>query len=200
MKKVFLIVVFFVFLGFSVAAHAALIDSGYDTNGYHLIYDTDLNITWCDYKFANTTWDSAMSFAQTVVIGGVTGWRLPVAGAETTTTYGDTTSEMGHLYYTELGNSTSYANLGLTNLGLFSSNTLTAATYYWMGTESTSGRAYEFGIGNGWTGSASKGTNYPFLLVYDGLVGSAAVPIPAASFLFAPGLAGLIAIRRKFRK
>ena len=83
------------------SAHAALQD-----NGGGLIYDTDLDITWYDYNYmgpfeVGATWDQAVSWASSLTVGGVSGWRLPTSDF---CSYENCTgSEMGHLYYTELG-------------------------------------------------------------------------------------------------
>ena len=69
-----------VFGGYTLA-DAALYDRGADNLGNHLIYDSDLNITWYDYNSGTMTWTQAMSWVQTlrVTVNGVniTRWRLP---------------------------------------------------------------------------------------------------------------------------
>ena len=42
-------------------------------------YDTDLNITWLrDWNASgHVTWDAAMAWASTLVVGSYGGWRLP---------------------------------------------------------------------------------------------------------------------------
>jgi len=92
------------------------VDSG-PYAGVQVINDTDRNITWLDYSNAPDTWQNQVSWAANlaVTVNGVTydNWRLPatvdgpyVWGYDGTTTagYNITTSEMGHLYYTELVN------------------------------------------------------------------------------------------------
>lgn len=82
-------------------------------------YDADLDITWLrDWDYAHTsgfaplpklymTWDAAMSWAETLNVGGFTGWRLPTAKSGCGSDgWLCTDTEMGHLYYTELGNGT----------------------------------------------------------------------------------------------
>ncbi len=88
-----------------------------------LVYDTDFDITWLkDANYAYTTgydsdgkmtWDEAVAWAGGLEYesGGVVydEWRLPSAlnqdGSGPDTGYNVIESEMGHLYYTELGNS-----------------------------------------------------------------------------------------------
>ena len=111
MKKLFLFIILVSFLWFAALANATLIN-----NGGGLIYDTDLNITWYDYTNTRGSWNKQMDWAASLSVTDVygnsyTGWRLPstldgiyVLGTDGTTTagYNITTSEMGHLYYSEL--------------------------------------------------------------------------------------------------
>lgn len=103
-------------------ANAALVDNGNGT-----ITDTDLNLMWIqDANYANTSgydedglmnWSDAMTWADTLIFSGYDDWRLPKTingpwvfrcSGETTGGYYITTSEMGYMYYTELGNEGSY--------------------------------------------------------------------------------------------
>jgi hypothetical protein len=92
---------------------------GTDTLGNQLIYDTDFDITWYDYTNSNDTWDNQVAWADalTVDFDGTIydDWRLPISD-ETCHDYDCTGSEMGHPYYTELGN---VAGGPLTNTGPF---------------------------------------------------------------------------------
>ncbi len=45
-----------------------------------------------------------MAWAESLVIGTATDWRLPSAGDTPASGYYNTLNELGHLYYTELGN------------------------------------------------------------------------------------------------
>ena len=59
----------------STSANAALLNRG---NG--LIYDTDLDITWLqDFQLGGFagTWEEANGWAQSLVFGGFSDWRLP---------------------------------------------------------------------------------------------------------------------------
>ena len=74
------------------------------------VYDTDFNITWLANANANgqMTWATANAWAAGLNVGGYTGWRLPTAlnangSGPCGPGYNCTGSEMGHLYYTELG-------------------------------------------------------------------------------------------------
>jgi hypothetical protein len=117
MKKI-IIFSFMSFLLFGIArpVYTELID-----RGGGLIYDTDRNITFLqDMNYAQTisydgdgrmTWDEANQFIEYMnetIQFGYTNWRLPTAlnedGSGPVEGFYATGSEMGHLYYTELGN------------------------------------------------------------------------------------------------
>jgi len=102
---------------------ATLVNKG---NGF--IYDTDLNITWYDYSQVAPTWADAVDWVSTLTVDGVSGWRLPSSalgayswGNDGTTTggYNITSSEMGHLFYTELGNNGEFDTSGVETPVLF---------------------------------------------------------------------------------
>ena len=153
----------------SVPAFAALEVIGtatYQGADYNLIWDDDNNgnsVIWFDYTHAQERWSDQNVWAvgldgQLTIIWkpgiNVTWtdatWRLPVTvGGEfvygcdgmTNGGYNITSSEMGHLYYTELGNpgfrdgaSCEYnPDYGLHNTGDFQN--LVAAAWYWSSTE-----------------------------------------------------------------
>ena len=93
----------FMLLIFTSTVKAALVN-----NGGGLIYDTDFNITWAQPTTTLSNWYDANAWATGLTLGGVTGWRLPSAlnqdGSGPVDNYNVTTSEMGHLFYIELGN------------------------------------------------------------------------------------------------
>ena len=95
----------------------------YNNSSYNLIYDNDSPfgpIVWLDYtqRYIPNTWNDQMNWANGLNVPGVltyhlntgininwTGeWRLPDSGVITGGAggYNVTSSEMGHLYYTEL--------------------------------------------------------------------------------------------------
>lgn len=121
MKRIFaLLVVLSILCGFTISAYAVLID-----RGGGMIYDTDLNVTWLqDANYARTSGydaDGLMTRNETniwvnnLIYGGYDDWRLPTADPSCEGS-NCTGSEMGHLYYTELGNQSGGP---LTNTGLF---------------------------------------------------------------------------------
>jgi hypothetical protein len=156
MKKLrscsFIIVMFAMFIFSPYSAHAELSNRGTDSLGNRLIYDSDLNITWYDYTksyvpLGGATWGEQMLWASylTVNFGGTIydDWRLPTAlnqdGTGPCLGYNCTGSEMGHLFYTELGNKGFLATngnpqsgWGLTNTGNFQN---LQPVPYWSGTE-----------------------------------------------------------------
>ncbi len=118
-------------------------------------------------------------------------------------------SEMGHLYYSTLGNlgvctpngsgsSTScdtQTGFGLNNVGQF---TNLQSNPYWSGLESPNpAGAWSFGTDNGNQGADGKSGNFFALAVRPGDV--AAVPVPAAVWLMGSALFGLAGFRRKRR-
>jgi hypothetical protein len=212
----------------SGVASAALITIGtatYGVSDYNLIYEEDQGLVWLDYTKGGDTWQNQVNWASglggsltvtlhpdyTTNIDWSTGWRLPetvngpyVWGYDGTTTagYNITNSEMGHLYYTSLGNlgyfdtsGNPQSGWGLQNTGPFN-NLL--ADVYWSGTEYllNPNYAWNFGFMDGPQANSYKGACINALAVRPGEV--SAVPVPASVFLLVSGLAGLVGLRKKF--
>jgi hypothetical protein len=136
---------FFVAVGASSVVHAASISGqgtwettlqGRDLDGnlstFEAYYDTVLNVTWlADANYAGTlmNWADANSWASSLNINGITGWRLPTVSPIDGTTAddfitaydgtedrglnvsapgtlyaGSTASELAHMFYNTLGN------------------------------------------------------------------------------------------------
>ena len=196
MKKIFtsgsiLVMVF----GLSLQVHATLYNRGADSCGNDLIYDSDLNITWYDYTPDTNTWQNQVNWAGalTVNFNGtiIGGWRLPRTvdapfawGFNGTTTAGSniTSSEMGYLFYTELGNKGNYdtsgnaqSGSGLTNTGPFHN---LCNSFYWSGTEYAAIPDFAWGVyfGVGGQDVFYKANYYHALAVHPGDVSVAAVP------------------------
>lgn len=188
MRRIFLVLFLAAVLAFSTFANASLVDYG---GGF--IYDTDRNITWYDAPVAYTNWNDSMAWAAGLTKGGVSGWQLPSTVGATTEGYNITTSDLGHLYYTELGNTQSSH---LMNAGPFQNLQHGGDAWYWSSTEYAPGSvdAFIFSFYDGKQYTNYKGNSHYVLAVHEGNV---AVPIPRTILLFAPGLAGIALFRRR---
>jgi hypothetical protein len=147
-KLFFVLMILFTFSIGLISAEADLID-----RGGGLIYDTDLNVTWLqDANYTNTLMllPEAWNWAENLVYGGYDDWRLPSSlnpdGSGPCGGYNCTESEMGLLYYIELGNP---AGGPLLNTGPFIN--VQTNFCYWSGTTSgtTTPRAWFFGFDDG---------------------------------------------------
>jgi hypothetical protein len=191
-------------VGLCVSAYAALVDMGDGT-----IYDTDKQLSWLKNAGAGglKNWADANTWAASLNAGsgfaGFTNWRLPAADPTCNGGgggYNCTNSEMGHLYYTELGN-TEFGPL--TNSGPF---TNMQADIYWSGTE------FAPYPPDAWFFRFYDGVQYAFNKVNDCYAwavrpGLRSVPAPSTSVpasgtvsLIVLGVAGLTIVGMRLRK
>ncbi len=205
-------------LNVSPVSNAALVDSG---GGQ--IYDTVLNITWlADANLAATNtfgvtginvngsmnWSTAQSWIAAMNIVdylGYSDWRLPTTLQPDNTCsnqtggisggYNCAGSEMGQLFYNELGGTAGSA-IGTTynaNLALFHN---IQTNVYWSGTEYVPiSQAWDFYFSDGSQLLNTEDSSLYAWAVHAGEI--TAVPAPAAVWLFGSGLLGLIGMARR---
>ena len=170
-----------------------------------MVYDDVNNITWAaDANLAQTSgydavgkmsWANAVAWADQLTLGGYTDWSLPTT-VLAVTGYNQTGSQMGDLFYNQLGgvSSTSIATTHNANYNLF---TNVQNAVYWSGSEYASGQydAWNFNTRNGNQRNFSKDSQYYAWAVRPGDV--AAVPVPGAFWLFGSAMVALTGLKRR---
>jgi len=199
------------------SAQATLFD-----RGGGMIYDSDQNVTWLqDANYAFTSgyypfdngmmyWNRATAWADALVFGGFDDWRLPTAFNSNGTLcggFGCTNSEMGHLYYVELGNTAGDLSI---NTGPF----VNVEARYWLSTESIASNGLPINAWNFWWDDPvdrnpkfigyQEGGRNKLLFTFNAWAvrdGDVALPVPEpetyAMLLAGLGLLGFAARRRK---
>jgi len=183
-------------------AQAALQDRDLDGNGeVDAFYDPDFDITWLRDANVNgkMNWETAVAWAEGFSFGGYDDWRLPTTmqpdpscdkqSDGVSSGRNCTGSEMGHLWYVELGNSGSMTNTGnFQNLQYYP---------YWSGTEYApipSGFAWYFHTSRGEQLAQNKNVPKYAMAVRPGDV--PAIPEPQTYALMLAGLGALALARR----
>ena len=201
----------------SCTTQAALID-----RGNRLIYDNDLNITWLqDANFAKTSsydadgrlnWAAANAWAEQLTIAGISGWRLP--GLTDSNVYvgaNSSNSELAHLFYDELGGQAE-ADLAVQHNGNYALFNNLQSSVYWQKDQLAIAPGLALGWGfvmgggvlSGYQNLYNESSEFHAWAVHGGDIGAivndvppASVPVPAAAWLFATGLLGVLGIRSK---
>jgi hypothetical protein len=172
------------------------------------VYDMDLNITWLsDANYAKTSgydadgvmsWLDAKTWAASLSIGGITGWRLPAADASCSG-YNCSNSEMGHLFYEELGGKAGFPILS--SSGFFSNIQEYFRGYdhfYWTGTEFAPDLGWIFYFSSGHQGWGLDTPHYGFAwAVHDGDIGLVPEPkMVAMMFIGLFAIFGFVRLNR----
>lgn len=177
--------------GLTVSAGAASVD---------IIYDPDTGLTWLkDAGMGGMkNWSEAVNWANDLVYAGYSDWQLPTSDSICGTGYNCTESEMGHIYYTELGN---LAAGGLSYTGPFSN---LQPSGYWSGTVDASNPDYKAWIFNFFLGyqdvSSKDALFYAWAVRSDAsssLLRTTSVPEPGTIVLLGSGLAGIVVLRKR---
>lgn len=165
-----------------------------DLNGDGVVdafYDTDLDLTWLRNANVNglMDWATAVAWADGFSFAGYDDWRLPTS--DSCSGYNCTGSEMGHLWYWELGNLQGAMN----HTGSFQN---LQSFMYWSGTvfaimpsdvawafDPNVGDQYQYAMHSHFYAMAARAGDVP------------AVPEPRTCALLLAGLTGLLVARQQ---
>lgn len=199
----------------SGSAHAVLQGRNMDGNAatFEAYYDTDLDITWLanadmngpmNWATANT-WAANLSFYNPLTDQTYADWRLPTTlqpdascssqSGGNSNGYNCTGSEMGHLFYAELGGTAGQSFLTSADPDLAKFTDL-KDYIYWSATGYSASSAWYFAFSSGGQLAVGKTSHFFALAVSPGDV--AAVPEAETYALMLAGL-GLIGWRARRR-
>ena len=176
-----------------------------------VIYDTANNFDNGTYSLSNAdfntgtgqmAWWGAMAWANNLTLGGYTDWTLPTT-VPALTGYNQTGSQMGDLFYNQLGGvagtldtGTSITTTHNANYNLFSN---VYSEQYWSSSEYAPHGCCAWNFSNrfGSQQQFPKNSQYYAWAVRSGDVAASSVPIPAAAWLFLSGVIGVLSFTRK---
>lgn len=200
----------------------AFYDDGIGNIGaYKMIYDDDSPlgpITWFDYSNEGDTWENQKAWAADLGnkltyywLSGYENftwteddWRLPDVGQNPQRNLGITTSEMGHLYYDELGldgidanvpghyPTPDYTTSADLNASVFYN--LIAGGYYTQNTGDLPNSVWYFEMNTGWQGVSADYNRIYGLAVRGGVIST---PVPGAVWLLGSGVLCLTGMSRR---
>ena len=181
MNKTLLTAVVLAF-GVSFGAQASLTSSGSLT-----VYDSGQNLTWTkDANLSGTTmnWATAVAWADNLEYAGYTDWVLP------------SITQLTNQFSTNLAEAygSSIADSHNDSYNLF---TKVKSDVYWSGSEFAPYpfNAWYFNTNIGYQFNVGKDYQFYAWAVHTGDV--AAVPVPAATWLFLSGLMGVLGLKRR---
>jgi len=190
-------------LSFASTSSAGLIAK---LNGL-VVYDTDRNITWlADANLAGTpmTWATAKDWAANLVYVGFDDWRLPTAlnadGSGPCQGYNCTGSELGHLFYQEIGVTEGNSILNGNAAELTKFNNIQSYVYWSAtGVAPSPNGAWDFDTDSGSQTYDSKDNGRYGWAVRSGDVSSTSVPEPGIIGLLLAGGIGWVGTKARRR-
>ncbi len=165
-----------------------------ENSGSYTVSSVDFN-----FRVGKMTWFGAQAWANNLTLGGFTDWSLPTT-VPAFASYSPTGSQMGALYnqlINGLNDGSGIAASGTANSNLF----INLQNFeYWSVTETEfdPNSAWSFDTSTGFQHPAYKNGMFYALAVRSGDV--AAVPVPAAVWLFLSGLMGVLSFNRRKNK
>ena len=168
----------------------------YDLSGSHHLSTSDFSST----DLGRTDWWGAKAFINylnAIAYAGVSHWALPRTPDNSSSGgQGIITSQLGELYYNEIGGipEAAISDTHNANYNLFSN---VKSYVYWSDTEYSSYPLYAWVLNtiNGSQGGYDKiGLNYAWVVTSDTVVPA---PLPSALYLFGCGILGLWTMKRR---